>query len=121
MIKPAIASICVAAALGIAIAGKPSTAKAQAGTCMADFNNDFGAYQSSHPLDSGWGSKATYQWSYFLGENGLNILMKYQSCMDASDFAANFEALSSMRDKGREGCLALTTDAGSCTPTYPPQ
>ena len=39
--------------------------------------------------------------------------------MDAADFAANFKALSDMRDSGREGCQSLNSGAYACSPTYP--
>lgn len=119
MIRPVIVSICVVIAGALASTINPSSAAAQGG-CFAQFESDYGNFARSNPQNSSWGARDTFQYAYFMGEQGLNILMKYQSCMDAADFATNFQALDGMREKGREGCRALdSSGGGACTPTYP--
>ncbi len=70
-------------------------------------------------MNPNWGTRDTFQWSYFIGEEGINILMKHQSCLSAADFATNFEALDGMRDKGRAGCRQTSTNPATCVPRYP--
>ena len=119
MIKPVFGSLCLAVAAALATTANPPEAKAQGGNCFASFDQEYGNFARSNPMNSSWGSRDTFQYSYFMGEQGLNILMKYQSCMDAADFATNFQALSGMRDKGRDGCMALNSGSSACSPTYP--
>lgn len=118
MIKPVVGSLCAVVAVAFAMTGKPSTAAAQ-GSCFAAFDQEYGNFARNNPMNSSWGARDTFQWSYFMGEQGINILMKYQSCMDAADFATNFQALDGMREKGRDGCQALNSGAYACSPTYP--
>jgi hypothetical protein len=118
VIKPVISSLLVLATVAVVTAGKPAPALAQAG-CFADFNNAYGDFARNNPQNSSWGARDTYQYAYFMGEQGINILMRYQSCMDAADFATNFAALDGMRDKGKQGCESLNSGALACTPTYP--
>lgn len=88
-------------------------------TCnSAAFDPQFKELTRRNPQQSNWGMNDTYRYSYFLGSEGLKILQKYRSCMSDADFAANYDALKGMRDKGREGCLK-TSSNGDCQPSYP--
>ena len=106
-------------AIALLLVSSPSRAVAQGGSCMAEFNQAFANLTQQKPMNSNWGSRDTFQWSYFIGEEGIKILTKYQACLSAEEFAANFEALSGMRDKGRQGCEQLSSVPGSCVPRYP--
>jgi hypothetical protein len=119
MLKPIVASCCALGALAVAIVTDSPPARAQGGSCFANFDQEYANFKQSNPMNPNWGSRDTFQWSYFMGEQGINILMKYQSCMDAGDFATNYEALVGLRDQGRQGCEALNSGARPCTPTYP--
>lgn len=91
------------------------------GVCDVSFDNMFGAFSGAiNPPNPNWGMRDTYQYSYFLGTEGLEMLKKQESCMSAADFAANYQALKGMRDQGREGCIKTSSDGGaSCKPRYP--
>lgn len=120
MAKQVSGTLYAAAAFVLVLTASPQPAAAQdSGSCFASFDRDFGDFRNSNPMNSNWSARDTLQWSYFMGEQGLNILLKYQSCMDPGDFATNFQALTGMRDKGRDGCQALNSGASACTPTYP--
>jgi hypothetical protein len=118
MLKLTIAALCAAVSVGIAGAGVSTSAHAQGSGCFAQFNQAFANFTQNNPMNSSWGIRDTFQYSYFVGDQGLNILMGYQSCMEPGDFATNFQALSDMRDKGRDGCNS-TSNGTPCTPTYP--
>lgn len=91
----------------------------QDGACnLAGFNQKFSELTRDKPQKSNWGMNATYNYSYFLGYEGLRILEGYRNCMSDADFAANYSALVGMRDKGREGCIK-TSSSGSCKLGYP--
>jgi hypothetical protein len=101
-------------------AGLSTPSVAQAYECsFQGFSEEMAAFTAQYPVDSNWGTRATYQYAYFLGTEGINILQKYQSCLSSDDFAANYAALKGSRDAGLSGCQQTSTDPGSCTPTYP--
>ena len=116
MVRKVITSVNIAALAVLAIAATPASAF---GNCFAAFNTELTAFKNMRPFNSSWSARDSYQYAYFFGERGLEILTGYQSCMDAADFAANFKALSDMRDSGREGCQSLNSGAYACSPTYP--
>lgn len=91
------------------------------GACDVSFDSMFGAFSNSiAPAKPNWGMRDTYQYSYYLGTEGLEMLKKFETCMPAADFAANYQALKGLRDKGREGCIKTSSDGGAgCKPRYP--
>lgn len=85
---------------------------------LARFNAEFGALTQQYPNPPvSAGTRAQYQYSYFLGVQGLEILTRYRPCL-GPHYAANEAALKGMRDSGREGCIAVSTNS-QCTPDYP--
>lgn len=91
----------------------------QDGWCnVAGFDQKFAALKQRNPQQPNWGMNATYQYSYFLGSEGIKTLLEYRTCMNDADFTANYDALKGMRDKGREGCLK-TSSTGDCQASYP--
>lgn len=121
MMKSIIGSLSVVTAIVLVAVGMPSKTVAQSGNCFASFNSEISGLTQSKPLNPNWGTRDSYQWSYFIGEEGIKILMKYQSCLSAADFATNFQALDAMRDKGLAGCKQTSTDPGTCRASYPGQ
>lgn len=100
--------------------GMPAPAMAQDGECsFAGFNQKITEFTTENPVQSSWGTRDTYQYAYFMGVEGLKILQEFRSCMSDQDFAANYQALSNMRDNGRENCPKFATDPSSCQPVYP--
>lgn len=91
------------------------------GQCnLTGFDNSFKAFTERYPQKSNWGTRDTYQYSYFLGTEGLKILQGYKSCLSAADYNANQQALIGARDNGRQGCRQTSSDGGaSCQPRYP--
>jgi hypothetical protein len=84
------------------------------------FDRRIAALSAEYPLKPNWGTNQTYQYAYFLGSEGLKILKQYESCLNADEFAANYAALKSSRDTGREGCMKTSSTGGaSCQPQYP--
>lgn len=117
--KPFITAACAAVAIvALALVLQPRAASAQGCSAQA-FNGEFEQLTSRYPMQSHWGSRATFQYSYFLGTRGIELLNRYSGCMSAADFNANRQALEGMRDQGLRGCQQLSTNADSCTPTYP--
>jgi hypothetical protein len=99
----------------------PSGTLPQDGACnLAAFDQKFAEFTRRYPQKSNWGMNDTFHYSYFLGSEGLKILQGYLTCMSDEDFAANYQALKGMRDKGREGCIK-TSNTGDCQPSYPGQ
>jgi len=121
MIKSGLVVLTLTAAIALLAVGHPANAVAQGGNCFASFNSEISDLTRLKPLNPNWGTRDSYQWSYFIGEEGIKILMKYQSCLSSSDFASNFQALDGMRDKGLEGCKQTSSDPSSCRPSYPGQ
>ena len=119
MIKLVGACALIAASGYFLASGEMSKASAQGGSCMANFNSEISSLTQNKPMNPNWGMRDTFQWSYFIGEQGINILMKYQSCLSPEDFASNYSALDGMRDKGRQGCEQTSSGSGTCVPRYP--
>lgn len=117
--KKSVFVVTALAVIGFSQLSGPAPALAQGGGCMAEFNSKLADFQTQYPMKSSWGARDTYQYAYFFGENALNILMNYQSCLNSADFAANFQALTGMRDNGRSGCQQLNSGVSACTATYP--
>ncbi len=93
---------------------------ASTGQCGLDgFSAQFRQLSSSQPINQSWGSRDTFQYSFFLGTRGLEYLESHRACMSSADYQANRQALEGMRDQGRTGCEQLSTSAGSCRPVYP--
>lgn len=111
---------------GAAVAPTAPTLAQTGGTCqpgspaetLEAFNQDFGNFVAQYPQKSSWGMRDTYQYAYFIGVRGLEILMRHQACMSPGDFAANYQQLVAARDQGRNGCQQVDS-GGGCTPTYP--
>lgn len=82
---------------------------------------DFAEFTQRYPLQPHWGIRDTYQYAYFLGTEGLNILQRHKACMPAADFSANYAALEQSRETGRENCTKVAVDPDSCVPSYPGQ
>jgi hypothetical protein len=112
-----LSSLAALAAFAI-VATAPAPATAQACGFQA-FDNEFRQLTTNHPQQSHWGARDTYQYSYFLGVRGLEILARHQPCMSGPDFEANRQALTGMRDQGLQGCRQLSTSPSSCVPQYP--
>ena len=112
-------SLPAAAPVGT-VAGAGASCGATPQEAFANFNNSFASLASAKPNQSNaGGARDQYQYSYFLGSEGLNILAKFRTCMAPNDYQANLAALQGMRDNGKSGCEKLSTSQGSCTPTYP--
>lgn len=85
---------------------------------LVRFNAEFGALTQQYPTPPvSAGMRAQYQYSYFLGVEGLEILARYRPCL-GPHYAANEAALKGMRDSGRDGCIAVSTTS-QCAPDYP--
>jgi hypothetical protein len=91
---------------------------------LAAFNSDFGAFANQYPLPSrlpdgsAVGPRATYQYSYFVGVEGLRIIQPYLGCLGPNE-RPNVDALNAAARDGQRGCEQLSTVQGACTPTYP--
>lgn len=103
-----------------------ASARAPGGQCtlssaaaMQAFDRDFGGMTQRLPLNPNWGMRDTYQYSYFMGVEGLKLLAPYQPCMAPADYEANRVALEGMRDQGYRGCEQTSSSPGSCRPEYP--
>ncbi len=96
----------------------PSSAFADYECSFTGFNEQIGDFTTQYPVNSDWGVRASYQYAYFLGAEGLKILQNYRSCLSDADFAANYQALVNSRDTGRDSCAKVSSD-GACSPTYP--
>lgn len=112
-----VSSFAALAALAI-VAMKPEPALAQACGFQA-FDAEFRQLTTNYPQRQYWGARDTYQYSHFLGVEGLAILERHRPCMSGADYEANRQALSGMRDQGLRGCQQLSTNPGSCVPQYP--
>ena len=99
-------------------ATQPQPAAAQACGFQA-FDAEFRQLTTNYPQRNYWGARDTYQYSYFLGVRGLEILSRHGPCMSGPDVQANQQALEGMRDQGLRGCQQLSTNPSSCTPDYP--
>ncbi len=109
----------VAAVAAVALfATQPQPAAAQ-GCSFQAFDAEFRQLTTNYPQRSHWGARDTYQYSYFLGVEGLEILERHRRCMNDPDYQANRQALEGMRDQGVRGCQQLSTNPSSCSPTYP--
>lgn len=86
---------------------------------LACFNNDFADFTRQYPQpDESKGARAIYQYSYFLGAQGLQILDRYKASL-GPNYDANYNALAGMRDSGHNGCNALSSSSDDCQPVYP--
>ncbi|WP_029416372.1 tetratricopeptide repeat protein [Brevundimonas bacteroides] len=91
---------------------------------MAAFEADFGVFVTQYPMPSRLadgsapGPRATYQYSYFLGTEGLRLIQPYLGCLGPHE-QPNVHALTVTAQRGLEGCEQLSTVQGSCTPSYP--
>lgn len=112
-----LSSLAALAAVAIVVTA-PAPATAQACGFQA-FDSQFRDLTTNQPQRSHWGARDTYQYSYFLGVRGLQILEGHRPCMSGADYEANRQALTGMRDQGLRGCQQLSTNPNSCTPTYP--
>lgn len=106
----------IAAAVVVMTAPAPATAQ---GCGFQAFDAEFRQLTTNYPQQAHWGARDTYQYSYFLGVRGLEILARHQPCMSGPDFEANRQALTGMRDQGLRGCQQLSTSPSSCVPDYP--
>src|SRR5262245_9090490 len=86
-----------------------ATAASAQGCGFQAFDNEFRQLTTSYPQQNYWGARDTYQYSYFLGVRGLEILSRHAPCMSGPDVQANQEALMGMRDQGLRGCQQLST------------
>ena len=90
------------------------------GACsFAGFDQKIAEWTRRYPVKSSWGMRDNYQYAYFFGSEGLNILQGYRSCLSDVDFAANFQSLSKARDSGRENCSKVSSSGGGCESSYP--
>ena len=112
-----VSSLAAFAALAI-VAVKPAPALAQACGFQA-FDSEFRQLTTSYPQQAHWGARDTYQYSHFLGVQGLAILERHRPCMTGPDYEANRQALAGMRDQGLQGCQQLSTNPNSCVAQYP--
>lgn len=100
--------------------GSEASAPQPSATCgFQAFDNEFRQLTTNYPQRNSWGARDTYQYSYFLGVRGLQILDRHRPCMSGPDFEANRSALAGMQDQGLRGCQQLSTSSSSCVPEYP--
>jgi hypothetical protein len=98
----------------------PLVCKGNTGQSFAAFNDEFGSFSASYPVQSWWGMRDTYKYSIFLGTEGLKILEKYRGCLSEADFDANWNALNGAKEQGLSGCRATSSDGGAgCVSEYP--
>lgn len=98
----------------------PLVCKGNTGQSFAAFNDEFGSFSASYPVQSWWGMRDTYKYSIFLGTEGLKILEKYRGCLSQADFDANWNALNGAKEQGLSGCRATSSDGGAgCVSEYP--
>lgn len=112
-----VSSFAALAALAI-VALQPAPATAQACGFQA-FDNEFRQLTTNYPQQAHWGARDTYQYSHFLGVQGLAILERHRPCMSGQDYEVNRQALAGMRDQGLIGCQQLSTSPNTCVARYP--
>ncbi|MFN7180899.1 hypothetical protein [Hyphomonas sp.] len=110
----------VSGALGAAagLTGAPGACARTPDETLALFDRDFGALTAARPLPPGAGARDTYQYSYYLGVEGLKLLDPYRGCLGPHE-APNDTQLREMVKAGKTGCEALSTSAATCVPQYP--
>jgi|CXWL01.1.fsa_nt_gi tetratricopeptide (TPR) repeat protein len=88
-------------------------------SCTGDFDAAFTALGNNSAPQARWGARANFQYSYYLGTQGLARLENHRNCMSDADYQGRRRQLEGMRDQGRNGCNQLSTAPGSCTAEYP--
>lgn len=90
------------------------------GQGLPAFNAAFGAMsQQQYPMNPNYGAQQTYQWTYFVMSNGLDLIEDFKGCLSPADYQTNRKALIDARNSGKQGCEQLSSVGGECPRRYP--
>ncbi|MBI1362120.1 MAG: hypothetical protein GC155_17730 [Alphaproteobacteria bacterium] len=87
---------------------------------LQTFDSEFRQLTNRYPLQQGIGSRATYQYAYFIGVEGVKLIEPLKACMGVN-YSPNRQLLQGAIDNGKKGCEALAVDPSACVPQYPTQ
>jgi hypothetical protein len=109
-----------------AATGSPAGDVAVAGCTMTQnqalqaFDSQFKQLTDRYPQIRTYGSRAIYQYAYFVGSEGMKIIEPLKTCMGIH-YTPNRNTLQGMIDNGKRGCEQLAIDPSACVPQYPTQ